>query len=131
MIYGLHKTADGREVSPRGLEVALTQLKQTIRRLRPEQRRRLSEWLREQLLRDEEPARPSPPRREVVEERESKNLTYRLEKVRCGKKGCKCADGELHGPYWYAYWSEGGKTKSRYVGKKPAGKKPRRKAQVS
>jgi len=43
--------------------------------------------------------------------------TYRSEMVRCGKQGCKCANGELHGPYWYAYWSEGGKTKSEYVGK--------------
>lgn len=43
--------------------------------------------------------------------------TYRSEMVRCGKKGCKCAHGELHGPYWYAYWSEDGKTKSEYVGK--------------
>jgi hypothetical protein len=43
--------------------------------------------------------------------------TYRSEMVRCGKQGCKCARGELHGPYWYAYWSEGGKTNSEYVGK--------------
>jgi hypothetical protein len=111
--------------------VALTQLKQMIRRLRPEQRRRLGEWLREQIHGDEEQSPPSPPQREVVEEREGKNLTYRLEKVRCGKKGCKCAGGELHGPYWYAYWSEAGKTKSRYVGKKPTGMKKRRKAEVS
>lgn len=44
--------------------------------------------------------------------------TYRRELVRCGKKDCRCAKGELHGPYWYAYWSEGGKTKSQYIGKK-------------
>ncbi|MBD2080506.1 DUF6788 family protein [Leptolyngbya sp. FACHB-17] len=45
---------------------------------------------------------------------------YQLELVRCGKAGCKCAgiDGELHGPYWYAYWRENGKLKSRYVGKR-------------
>ena len=43
--------------------------------------------------------------------------TYRSEMVRCGKKGCKCSRGELHGPYWYAYWSVGGKTKSEYIGK--------------
>jgi len=44
--------------------------------------------------------------------------TYRLQSVRCGKKGCKCNEGKLHGPYWYAYWSEGVKTRSQYVGKK-------------
>lgn len=53
--------------------------------------------------------------------------TYRSEMVRCGKKGCKCADGKLHGPYWYAYWFEGGKTKSQYIGKRlPKGVKPPR-----
>lgn len=23
--------------------------------------------------------------------------------IRCGKKGCKCSKGELHGSYWYLY----------------------------
>lgn len=55
--------------------------------------------------------------------------TYRSEMVRCGKESCKCAEGRLHGPYWYAYWTEGGKTKSQYVGKElPKGTKPPRDA---
>jgi hypothetical protein len=29
--------------------------------------------------------------------------------VRCGKSGCKCARGLLHGPYFYCFWREGGK----------------------
>ncbi len=34
--------------------------------------------------------------------------------VKCGKASCsRCP----HGPYWYAYWSEDGKRRSRYVGK--------------
>ena len=45
------------------------------------------------------------------------NISYRPERIKCGKKNCKCAAGELHGPYWYAYWREGGKVKSRYIGK--------------
>lgn len=53
--------------------------------------------------------------------------TFRQEMIRCGKKGCRCTEGKLHGPYWYAYWSEGGKTKSQYVGKRlPKGVKPAR-----
>ncbi len=46
-------------------------------------------------------------------------VTYRLESVRCGKPGCtKCP----HGPYWYAYYREGGKVRSRYIGpERPAG----------
>lgn len=44
--------------------------------------------------------------------------TYRLVSVRCGKENCKCTQGSGHGPYWYAFWSEQGKTKSKYIGKK-------------
>src|SRR6266545_1098451 len=41
-------------------------------------------------------------------------VTYRQERVRCGKEGCtRCP----HGPYWYAYWREGGRLRSRYIGK--------------
>lgn len=41
-------------------------------------------------------------------------VTYRQESVRCGKPGCKTCP---HGPYWYAYYREEGKLKSRYIGK--------------
>ena len=45
-------------------------------------------------------------------------VTFRQEMVRCGKEGCtRCP----HGPYWYAYWREGGRTRSRYVGKQLPG----------
>jgi uncharacterized protein DUF6788 len=41
-------------------------------------------------------------------------LTLRYETVRCGKANCtRCP----HGPYWYAYWKEDGRTRSRYVGR--------------
>ena len=57
--------------------------------------------------------------REVVEVQHLDDRLYQLERVRCGKVGCKCAgkNGVLHGPYWYAYWRDAGKLKSRYVGK--------------
>ena len=57
--------------------------------------------------------------REVVEVQHWDDRLYQLERVRCGKIGCKCAgeNGELHGPYWYAYWRDEGKLKSRYIGK--------------
>jgi len=42
------------------------------------------------------------------------NVRLREQWVRCGKDACsKCP----HGPYWYAFWSEDGTRKSRYVGK--------------
>ncbi len=46
----------------------------------------------------------------------------RLERVKCGKKGCKKCTGEnpqLHGPYWYLYRPKqnGDGRTSEYVGK--------------
>jgi hypothetical protein len=35
--------------------------------------------------------------------------------VRCGKVGCKCAQGMLHGPYWRRQWRERGQTRREYV----------------
>jgi hypothetical protein len=54
-----------------------------------------------------------PANREVLDVQTSGSTTYRLEKVSCGKK-CK---GCPHGPYWYGYWREDGKTRSKYIGK--------------
>jgi hypothetical protein len=51
----------------------------------------------------------------------SRHYTYRREYVKCGKKGCSCAKGKGHGPYWYAYWREGKKLKKKYLGKKRTG----------
>jgi hypothetical protein len=46
-------------------------------------------------------------------------LTYRQQHVKCGKAGCRTCP---HGPYWYAYWREDGRLRSRYIGKElPAG----------
>jgi hypothetical protein len=42
------------------------------------------------------------------------NATIRRQYVQCGNPQCQ----KKHGPYLYAYWKEGNKTKSRYVGKK-------------
>ncbi len=41
-------------------------------------------------------------------------VSLRQQLVRCGKPNCGSCP---HGPYWYAYWSEDGKRRSRYVGK--------------
>ncbi len=41
-------------------------------------------------------------------------LTYRQEAVRCGKDRCNSCP---HGPYWYAYWKEEGRTRKRYIGR--------------
>ena len=47
-------------------------------------------------------------------------VTYRQQFTRCGKQRCrKCREGAGHGPYWYAYWSENGRTVSKYIGIQP------------
>lgn len=44
-------------------------------------------------------------------------VTYRQQYTRCGKERCrKCKEGSGHGPYWYAFWSENGRTVSKYIG---------------
>jgi hypothetical protein len=45
-------------------------------------------------------------------------LSYRQQHVKCGKTGCKSCP---HGPYWYAYWREDGRLRSRYIGKELPG----------
>jgi hypothetical protein len=40
--------------------------------------------------------------------------------VRCGKPSCKCARGELHGPYFYRFWRTGRRLRKIYVRKSEA-----------
>lgn len=55
--------------------------------------------------------------------RNYRGKTYVPQKRRCGQVNCVCMDGNIaevgHGPYWYAYWNEDGKTQSQYIGKRP------------
>ena len=39
-------------------------------------------------------------------------VTYRSQFVRCGKDCTACP----HGPYWYAFWKEDGRSRSQYIG---------------
>ncbi len=33
----------------------------------------------------------------------------------CGKSGCRCQRGELHGPYWRRWWRDAGERHTEYV----------------
>lgn len=45
-------------------------------------------------------------------------MRYRQQYRRCGKRNCRvCVEGPGHGPYWYEVWREGGRSRTRYVGK--------------
>jgi hypothetical protein len=48
----------------------------------------------------------------------NQHITYQLQFRKCGKTSCStCRNGQGHGPYWYAYWREGPRLRSGYVGK--------------
>jgi hypothetical protein len=82
---------------------------------------RFAEILRDVSLRFSGPRKCAS--RNVLETRTGSDgihtVLYQRERVRCGKKGCPCttATGRLHGPYWYAYWKVGGRTRKKYIGK--------------
>jgi hypothetical protein len=101
----------------------LRDAKRSLRGLTPDQLRKLDGWLHELIVSADKDGLPN--KRGTKEKKRVGQKTYRLERVRCGSKKCKCASGELHGPYWYVYWTEGGRTRSQYVGKKLPAKKKR------
>lgn len=41
--------------------------------------------------------------------------SLQTQRRRCGKEGCRCARGELHGPYLYLSLRAGGRTRMLYV----------------
>lgn len=97
----------------------LREIKRSIGALPPKELTKLDAWLHT-LLEDRESkkrGRVAVKQHKVLHARRTARKTYRLELVCCRRKSCKCVEGKLHGPYWYAYWSEGGKTRSHYVGK--------------
>ncbi|MCU0552683.1 MAG: hypothetical protein MUC48_25415 [Leptolyngbya sp. Prado105] len=113
---------------PRSL--SLSQLRTALHRLTLEQARDLQRELSSVIQELEQQTEPLalPPRkgREILQVQRVDDRLYQLERVRCGKPNCKCVgeNAELHGPYWYAYWREDGKLKSRYIGKNLAPNSP-------
>lgn len=103
--------------------LGLRQLQDGIVNLSLEQQRSLYYWLAEvienteSLEEKEMAALPTKPGRRVVDTQRVGKVVYRRESVCCGKENCKCASGELHGPYYYAYQRQQGRLKSWYVGK--------------
>lgn len=81
------------------------------------EKRSLLIWLQETIKDEEWTPPPVKSGRQVVGEPVKTSRGYRRQElVRCGKPTCKTCP---HGPYWYEYWSEGGKRRSKYVGKNP------------
>lgn len=42
------------------------------------------------------------------------SVRLRERSVRCGKAECRSCP---HGPYWYAFWTENGRRRSKYIGR--------------
>ena len=42
------------------------------------------------------------------------SIRLRERSVRCGKAECRSCP---HGPYWYAFWTENGRRRSKYIGR--------------
>ncbi|MGG6295566.1 DUF6788 family protein [Leptolyngbya sp. AN02str] len=95
----------------------------TLKRLSLEQKQELLIWL-SAVIADEQASllQESVAKPVSSESRHYEGKTYQQEKRRCYRAGCKCMSGELsevgHGPYWYAYWKDGGKMHNRYIGKR-------------
>jgi hypothetical protein len=82
-----------------------------VRRLDEAELRRLLILARGLLLRSEGP---------VIEPQDVPGVApvrYRQQHIRCGKDCEACP----HGPYWYAYWTQGGRSRSQYIGRELAG----------
>lgn len=84
------------------------QLRAQLTRLSPADKQDAMELLSSLLATDE--AR-------TLETQPAPGGSYVLEYISCGKPNCKCARGELHGPYWYLHRSVGGRTVKKYLGK--------------
>lgn len=58
-----------------------------------------------------------------VERKTYGRVTYIRELRKCNKPSCRCSrkGGKLHGPYWIAYWYDGKRRRTEYVGKTLSG----------
>lgn len=106
----------------------LERLKGHLSKLAPEDLQVLIPYLQE-LVAEVDPVKIPPQKRDldVVKEERTRRVVYRQEYVKCGKKGCHCAEGQGHGPYWYAYYRSprSGRVVSKYLGKEKKELKPR------
>jgi hypothetical protein len=82
------------------------ELVRAVRRLDEYQLRRLLILVRGLLIGAEGPAV------ELADVPGVPAVTYRQQSIRCGKGCASCP----HGPYWYAFWKEGGRSRSQYIG---------------
>ncbi len=89
--------------------MALTrELRSQLRRLEPEELRQVLLFARGLLVHVD--GHPDP----AGEPHLPPGVRYRQQHVRCGRASCSSCP---HGPYWYAFWREDGRTRKRYIGR--------------
>lgn len=100
--------------------LTIPSLQASIHRLNADEQQQLYDWLGQHL--QERSLMEIEVPKSGMGTRNYEGRTYVFQKRRCGKLDCSCMDGEIlevgHGPYWYAYWNENGKTQNKYVGKR-------------
>lgn len=84
------------------------ELRAQVRRLDPAELRQLLLFTRGLLVHAD--GHPDP----AVERDLPATLRYRQRWVDCGRDSCSTCP---HGPYWYAFWREDGRTRKRYIGR--------------
>lgn len=82
------------------------ELVRAVRRLDEHELRRLLILVRGLLMGSEGPVT------ELADVPGVPTVSYRRALVRCGRRCDACP----HGPYWYAYWKDGGRSRSQYIG---------------
>jgi hypothetical protein len=87
------------------------ELVQQVRRLDEAELRRLLILARGLLLRSDGPEMT------LEDIPDFPQVRYRQQRIKCGKDCDQCP----HGPYWYAYWTEGGRARSQYIGRELPG----------
>lgn len=117
-VYGL--------LLPKKVSMNLPEIQTAVKQLNLSDQRRLLDWLQQAIAAAEQVTEPAesdvawqPPGAETAQAmRHIGRSCFLLQGVKCGKPGCKCSHGKLHGPYWYEFWREDGKVRKRYHGKR-------------
>ena len=65
------------------------------------------------VMRASTPGRPAPNHGKPLPKTDAGAVCVQY--VRCSKPSCRCARGELHGPYAYRFWREDGRLRKRYI----------------
>lgn len=73
----------------------------------------LTDWLRHRIAQESGDERPN-----ADAQTEQPKGAICAQWKRCGRPNCRCASGQLHGPYYYRFYREGGRLRKEYLSAK-------------